>query len=60
MELESQMIFTSLGQNPTESGNLIVGYVASLLYSCLSIANMNETQVALLIHAHKSMFLDRA
>lgn len=60
MELESQVIFTSLGQNPTENGNLVVGCVASLLHSCLSIVNMNETQVALLIHAHKSMFLARA
>lgn len=60
MELESQVMFTSVGQNPTESAMLIVGCVASLLYSCLSSVNMNETEVALLIYTHISLFLVRA
>lgn len=54
------MILFSLGQSPTESGHLIVVCIASLLYSCLSIVNMNETEVALLTYTYTSMFLARA
>lgn len=60
MKLESQVIFTSLGQTPTESGHLSVFCVACLLYGCFSMVNMNKPEVLFLIYTRTSLFLARA